>query len=255
MQKNVHFFIIALLFISLQVSLKAQYQDTLYILGNGYDFTSMEAIKKIIKQQEEKMKQDKTDNFIVKFEVFNEKMLGDTLIQHGTISFKSLGLASEDEKAESRLNKPIPDFELSTLYHKNINPKDLKGKVTLINFWFTRCAPCIAEMPYLNKIKKEYENKEVVFLSMTPEKEEKIKEFLQKYPFHFTHIPDADNFLKQFGVGFPKNILIDKKGIIRYIGMGLIGENKIEDSEKAYAKNRASIDMLKNKIDELLVQK
>ena len=50
----------------------------------------------------------------------------------------------------------------------NTNTPDyIKVKVVVINLWFTSCAPCIEEMPELNKLVKEYENNDaVLFLAL-----------------------------------------------------------------------------------------
>ena len=61
-------------------------------------------------------------------------------------------------------NKEFPKFDLNTLMDKNFNSEQLKGKPTMINFWFTRCAPCIDEMPVLNKIKEKYTYLSIVVL-------------------------------------------------------------------------------------------
>jgi cytochrome c biogenesis protein CcmG/thiol:disulfide interchange protein DsbE len=60
--------------------------------------------------------------------------------------------------------KPITENEtftllkLPTLNNDSIGIENLKGKPTLINFWFTACAPCIAEMDVLNELKNEFGN-------------------------------------------------------------------------------------------------
>jgi cytochrome c biogenesis protein CcmG, thiol:disulfide interchange protein DsbE len=52
---------------------------------------------------------------------------------------------------EDYLNKEFPLPLLTTLDNKKISIKDLKGKPTLINFWFTTCKPCIEEMPNIER--------------------------------------------------------------------------------------------------------
>lgn len=64
---------------------------------------------------------------------------------------------------------------------------------------------------------------------MAPETTTQVENFLMKDDFQFRHIPDADGFLKKFGVGFPKNILVDKTGVIRYIDSGLGGVIEMEE--------------------------
>jgi thiol-disulfide isomerase/thioredoxin len=55
---------------------------------------------------------------------------------------------------------------------KRIETKDLEGKVIVINLWFTTCHPCIAELPALNKLVKEYKDKNVVFLGLSTDTKE-----------------------------------------------------------------------------------
>ena len=52
----------------------------------------------------------------------------------------------------------------------------LIGKPTMINFWFTRCAPCIDEMPVLNKIKEKYKD-DFNFIAITYEKKEDVEKY------------------------------------------------------------------------------
>ena len=53
--------------------------------------------------------------------------------------------------------------------------------------WFTSCALCIEEMPVLNELKSKYGEK-FNFLSITFDSESKVKKFLEKHKFEFTHI-------------------------------------------------------------------
>lgn len=44
---------------------------------------------------------------------------------------------------------------------------DIKGRVKVVNFWATWCAPCIAEMPTLNTLAAQYADKDVVFVAVS----------------------------------------------------------------------------------------
>src|SRR5689334_20368114 len=65
------------------------------------------------------------------------------------------------------MNKPVPDIEFKTVAGKEIEFRKLKGKIVVLNFWFTACPPCLAEIPALNKLAKEYKNKNVIFFGIT----------------------------------------------------------------------------------------
>jgi len=47
---------------------------------------------------------------------------------------------------------PIPDLKVSGLDGKPVELASLKGKPLLVNLWATWCAPCVAELPTLNKL-------------------------------------------------------------------------------------------------------
>lgn len=90
----------------------------------------------------------------------------------------------------------------------------LLGKPTLINFWFTRCSPCIKEIPTLNAIKEEFKNN-VNFIAINFEDEEMENKFLEKHPFNFHHIFNAMKELDDLKINsFPMNLLLDKDGKI-----------------------------------------
>lgn len=48
--------------------------------------------------------------------------------------------------------KPLPDLEIQSADDKPIKLSDLRGKVLLLNFWATWCAPCVKEMPSLDRL-------------------------------------------------------------------------------------------------------
>jgi uncharacterized protein (TIGR03435 family) len=59
------------------------------------------------------------------------------------------------------------------------NLKSLNGKVIVLEFWATWCAPCIASMPHLNDLSEKFKNKGVQFISITDESAEKASHFLK----------------------------------------------------------------------------
>jgi thiol-disulfide isomerase/thioredoxin len=128
---------------------------------------------------------------------------------------------TEKEKIYNYLNKELPSQILYTIDNKEINLKNFIGKPTILNFWFATCKPCIDEMPVLNKIMEKYSDK-VNFISITYEKKEDVELFLKIHQFDYLTIVGADKFIDKLGIqAFPKNIFIDKNGIVRKIKDGI----------------------------------
>ncbi|MEP7197668.1 MAG: TlpA disulfide reductase family protein [Saprospiraceae bacterium] len=142
--------------------------------------------------------------------------------------------------------KELPKFELKLLNEKKLNSESLKGKPTIINFWFSNCAPCIEEIPLLNKIKSEFGN-EVNFVSITFQDQNEVNEFLKANKFDFTLVIESKEYLKGFGLfGYPKTLILDKNLIITEI------ENRIPKDIKNEAQNKAEfITRISNQLTEL----
>lgn len=121
----------------------------------------------------------------------------------------------------------------------------------MLNLWGTFCKPCILEMPELNSVKQSYAEKEVVFVSMSPEDKPIIKKFLKKHEFDFIILPGSARYMMNFGNSLPQTILIDKAGIVRVVHNGTMPvEVKLDaKGEKTYV---FKSDDLKAKINALL---
>ena len=141
--------------------------------------------------------------------------------------------------------KEMPFLSLQTMTGEKIETKDMKDKVIVINLWFTNCRPCIAELPALNKLVKEYKDKNVVFLGLSTDTKEMLDSgFFPKYTFDFTIIPNARNivFEKIGNTGFPTTYIIDKKGKVIDAWVG--GSTGKDAEMAAYLRAKPVIDEL-----------
>jgi thiol-disulfide isomerase/thioredoxin len=132
--------------------------------------------------------------------------------------------SSDDEKSfdpDKYLDKLFKLPSLKSIDNKTITLESLVGKPTLINFWFTTCAPCIEEMPVLNKIRRQLKDS-VNFVAITYEPTIKTIEFLKKHKFDFIQISNAKEFTDSMNMhAFPVNIFVDKNGIVRKVENGI----------------------------------
>src|ERR1044071_3224567 len=64
---------------------------------------------------------------------------------------------------------PAPEFDLENVAGGKTKAADLKGKVSVIDFWATWCEPCWSEVPKYNKMLDEYQGKDVQIVGITVE--------------------------------------------------------------------------------------
>ncbi len=124
-------------------------------------------------------------------------------------------LIEKNPEAEFTKGEPALDFIATSLEGKHIKLSELRGKVVVLNFWFTKCGPCKLEMPDLNNLVNEFKDKDVVFLAITFNKKEIIQQFLKSHTFNFTITPNANDVITMYGVqSYPTSIVINKEGKI-----------------------------------------
>lgn len=125
------------------------------------------------------------------------------------LSFAPAVIGEEDQQSIDTYH-----WQLQTLSGKQVDFSDSKGKVILLNFWATWCAPCIAEMPTLQALYNDY-GERVDFYFVSSDQEKLLKNFMakNKYSFPvFMPLQNAPEVLE--GRMLPTTYLIDKKGNI-----------------------------------------
>jgi peroxiredoxin len=113
---------------------------------------------------------------------------------------------------------PAPNFTFPGLDGKKVSLADYKGKVVLLNIWATWCAPCVAEMPSMQKLYQElkHEDFELLAVSVDESGAEAITPFMEKHKLSFPVLLDPRGDIKSLYqvTGITESFLIDKDGII-----------------------------------------
>ena len=119
---------------------------------------------------------------------------------------------------------PAPPLKLTDLEGKSLSLSEARGKIVLLNFWATWCAPCRAEIPDLIKLQKKYEGKlQIIGLSDDTGSADSVRDFVKKagmnYPIAFAS-PELE---AKFGgvMGLPTSFLIDPDGRVVQKHVGL----------------------------------
>jgi thiol-disulfide isomerase/thioredoxin len=147
----------------------------------------------------------------------------DLLVKYSESNFpQSVGFKEGDY-----LNKPWVMPGLKTKEGRPFSMDALMGKPVLLNFWFIKCPPCVEEMPVLNRFRQAFGDS-IHFVAVTFESKKDVQQFLEKHRFDFQHITDARTFTDSIGMTlFPRNIFIDRNGIVRRIENGVPFERNI----------------------------
>jgi len=112
-----------------------------------------------------------------------------------------------------------PRIEGTTLAGKPFSLESHRGKLVLIDFWSTWCAPCVAHLPHLQKLSADFPNDLVVVgvNADNAEQSDQVRRLIESQKITFSQLLDAQgNNRRRFRVGgFPCLVLIDRQGIVR----------------------------------------
>ncbi len=116
------------------------------------------------------------------------------------------------------IGKAAPSFELSDLSGKIVKLSDYRGKIVLLNFWSTLCAPCTAEMPSLNSLHLALKDKGGIVIAVSIDSSDRlVREFVKEKGISFSVLLDREKevFFDQYASpSLPATYLIDSNGII-----------------------------------------
>ncbi|MGZ8844363.1 MAG: peroxiredoxin family protein [Pyrinomonadaceae bacterium] len=129
------------------------------------------------------------------------------------------------------VNRPSKDFQLEAIDGRKYRLSDLKGKVVLINFWATWCAPCVGEMPALAKTYVKYKDRgfEIMAVSTDDANErDKVREFARAHALPFPVLFD-DGVARLYDIdSYPGNVFIGRDGNIKYSQGTFEGDRRLE---------------------------
>jgi cytochrome c biogenesis protein CcmG, thiol:disulfide interchange protein DsbE len=111
-----------------------------------------------------------------------------------------------------------PEFSIRTDQGREVSPTSFGGKVLVLNFWATWCAPCVEEIPSLNEFQKRFANSGVVVLAVSVDKNaQTYRAFLDRIhvSFETTRDPDA-NVSAEYGTfQYPETYIIKNGRVVR----------------------------------------
>ena len=120
--------------------------------------------------------------------------------------------------AATLLNRPAPKFSRPDLHDTRIDLAQYRGKVVLLNFWATWCAPCRIEMPRFGQWQRQYgpEGLQVLGISMD-DSSGAVRTVVQQMRLPYPIMMGDAKLGELYGgvLGLPVTFLIDRDGIVR----------------------------------------
>ena len=155
------------------------------------------------------------------------------------------------EKQDDIVGKPLPEFALTRLGGGKLTLEQVKGNVSVLNFWAFWCGPCMFELPVIARLARENSGRGVKVVAVhTPlesvpgitrgEFPAVVQNGVRKYEGSFETVWDSkeQNFAVRSGIAsLPVTLVADKEGIVRFRMTGF-------DPENAYRKLKTVVDSL-----------
>ena len=127
--------------------------------------------------------------------------------------------------------KPAPQFETKTLDGKPFRLDSLRGKVVVLDFWAVGCPPCRVQMPRLQALERKYHARglRIVGVTQMDPKPQAARKALQELKVSYPALVDpGERIGKKYQLeAHPTTVLIDRQGVVRFVGTGfIIGDEK-----------------------------
>ncbi len=131
---------------------------------------------------------------------------------------------------------PAPEFILSNLDGKPVHLSAFRGKVVVLNFWATWCAPCRTEIPWFIALQREYgpQGLQVIGISLDEGGKDAIEPFVQKMAINYPVLLGDEHVASLYGAAeiLPTTYYISRDGVVLALVKGVISKQDVESNIK-----------------------
>ena len=128
------------------------------------------------------------------------------------------GCPTVQVEGESRVGTKAADFTLPDIDGRPVSLSKYQGKVVVLDFWASWCAPCVAELPVFQSLQEKYSDKGFAILGVNVSDENPdVAAFLRSKSIRYTNLLGDQRIQDLYGPisGFPTTFIIDREGTIR----------------------------------------
>lgn len=125
----------------------------------------------------------------------------------------------------------LKEFRLPSLEGRQLGPGDFSGRVVLVEFWATWCAPCHVQARILASLYEDLRGRDVEFLAVSVgEDEETVRSFVEERPFAYPVLLDeASRVADDAGVyALPTLLILDRRGEVVLLKSGITPRRTLE---------------------------
>jgi len=133
-------------------------------------------------------------------------------------------------------NRSAPQLALKDIEGRTLRLSDYRGKVVLLNFWATWCAPCRVEMLDLVKWQRKYKSRglQVIGVTYPPNELAEARKFIKSIKVNYPVALGDEQTKALFDKSeiLPITVVIDKEGMIREVVQGILFPDEFEQKVK-----------------------
>lgn len=128
---------------------------------------------------------------------------------------------------------PAPAFRITDLHGQPRTLEEFRGKLLLVNFWASWCAPCVAEIPLLVEAQALFGARGLQIIGPALDEPQGVKPFIARFGMNYPVMADfaagdaANRALGNVQGYLPYSVLISREGVILHIKLGALKRGEL----------------------------